>query len=52
MFSHVPKKEEQMVRYYGYYRNVNREKQKRHNSDEPIFSVLESDETSEERRKN
>lgn len=41
-----------MVRYYGYYSNVSRGKRKKENQDELIPSVLESDESSKERRKN
>jgi hypothetical protein len=52
MCSHVPNKGEQMVRYYGYYSNVSRGKRKKQNLDELIPSVLESDESSKERRKN
>ena len=42
----------EMVRYYGYYSNVSRGKRKKQNLDELIPSVLESDESSKERRKN
>jgi hypothetical protein len=52
MCSHVPNKGEQMVRYYGYYNNVNRGNRKKQNSDELIPSVLESDESSKERLMN
>ena len=52
MCSHVPNKGEQMVRYYGYYSNVGRGKREKQNWDELIPSVLESDESSKERRKN
>jgi len=52
MCSHVPNKGEQMVRYYGYYSNVSRGNRKKQNEDERIPSVLESDESSKERRKN
>ncbi|MBN2034778.1 MAG: hypothetical protein JW836_16035 [Deltaproteobacteria bacterium] len=41
-----------MVRYYGYYSNVRRGKRKRQNLDELIPTILESDESSRERRKN
>ncbi len=50
--SHVPNKGEQMVRYYGYYSNVSRGNRKEQDQDELIPSVLESDESSKERRKN
>jgi hypothetical protein len=52
MRSLVPNKGEQMVRYYGYYSNVSRGNRKEQNEDELIPSVLESDESSKERRKN
>jgi len=52
MCSHVPNKGEQMVRYYGYYSNVSRGKRKKENQDERIPCILESDESSKERRKN
>ena len=41
-----------MVRYYGHYSNVARGKRKMMEEDELIPSVLESDESSKERRKN
>ena len=52
MCSHVPNKGEQMVRYYGHYSNVARGKRKMLEEDELIPSILESDESSKERRKN
>jgi hypothetical protein len=52
MCSHVPNKGEQMVRYYGYYSNVRRGKRKKQNQDEWISCILESDESSKERRMN
>jgi len=52
MCSHVPNKGEQMVRYYGYYSNVSRGKRKKQNQDGWIPCILESDESSKERRKN
>jgi hypothetical protein len=52
MCSHVPNKGEQMVRYYGYYSNVSRGNRKKQNQDEWIPCILESDESSKERRKN
>ena len=52
MCSHVPNKGEQMVRYYGYYSNVSRGNRKKQNEDERIPSVLGSDESSKEHRKN
>jgi hypothetical protein len=36
MCSHVPNKEEQMVRYYGYYSNVSRGKRKIQDKDHVI----------------
>jgi len=47
-----PNKGEQMVRYYGYYSNVRRGKRKKQNQDEWISCILESDESSKERRMN
>jgi ferritin-like protein len=41
-----------MVRYYGYYSNVARDKRKIGDQDELIPSILEPDESSKERRKN
>jgi len=60
MCSHVPNKEEQMVRYYGYYSNVSRGKRKKQNQDVLIPCILEpvedpdfgGDESSRESRKN
>jgi endonuclease III len=52
MCSHVPNKGEQMVRYYGYYSNVARGKRKMQDEDGLIPSILESDDSSKERRKN
>ena len=52
MASHVPNKGEQMVRYYGYYSNVSRGKRKMLEEDELIPSVLETEDSSKERRKN
>jgi hypothetical protein len=52
MCSHVPNKGEQMVRYYGYYSNVSRGKRKIHGRDNAIPSILESDGSSREFRKN
>lgn len=36
MCSHVPNKGEQIVRYYGYYNNVEREKRKKADDDDKI----------------
>jgi hypothetical protein len=52
MCSHVPNKGEQMVRYYGYYSNVARGKRKKAEKDELIPSILESEGSSKEYRKN
>ena len=52
MCSHVPNKGEQMVRYYGYYSNVSRGKRKIQGKDDAIPSILESDGSSKEFRKN
>ena len=43
MCSHVPKKGEQMVRYYGYYSNVSRGKRKKNDHDGLIPCILEPD---------
>jgi hypothetical protein len=51
MCSHVPNKGEQMVRYYGYYSNVSRGNRRKQNQEEWIPCILESDESSKERRK-
>jgi hypothetical protein len=52
MCSHVPNKGEQMVRYYGYYSNVNRGKRKKQNQDGLIPCILQPDESSTASRKN
>ena len=52
MCSHVPNKSEQMIRYYGYYSNVNRGKRKKLKDDESIPYILESEQSSKESRKN
>ena len=41
MCSHVPNKGEQMVRYYGYYRNGARGKRKKADADDKIPCILE-----------
>jgi hypothetical protein len=41
-----------MVRYYGYYRNVGRGKGKKQDQNGWIPCILESEESSKERRKN
>ncbi len=50
--SHIPKKGEQMVRYYGYYSNVSRGRRKKANTDELIPTVLEPELTSKVFRRN
>jgi len=52
MCSHVPNKGEQMVRYYGYYSNVSRGKRKIQDKDDAIPSIMETDGSSKEFRKN
>jgi hypothetical protein len=52
MCSHVPDKGEQMVRYYGFYSNVIRGKRKKQDQDGLIPSILETDGSSKEHRKN
>jgi len=49
MASHVPNKEEQMVRYYGFYSNVSRGKRKTQDQDGMIPSILEPDGSSKAR---
>jgi hypothetical protein len=48
----VPNKGEQMVRYYGYYSNVARGKRKKAEENDLIPSILESEGSSKEYRKN
>jgi hypothetical protein len=52
MSSHVPDKEEQMVRYFGYYSNVSRGKRKKQNQYEWIPCILEPEGSPKEYRKN
>ncbi len=52
MFSHVPDKGKQQVRYYGFYSNVARGKRKKRDSDEFIYSILEPEEPSTEYKRN
>jgi len=52
MCSQVPNKGEQMVRYYGYYSNVSRGNRKKHNQDEWIPCILESQRPTKEYKKN
>jgi hypothetical protein len=52
MCSHVPNKGEQMVKYYGYYSNVSRGKRKMQDKDDAIPSILDTDGSSKEYRKN
>ena len=52
MCSHVPNKGEQMVCYYGYYSNVSRGKRKKQDQDACISSILETEGSSKEYRKN
>jgi hypothetical protein len=51
MCSHIPDREEQMVRYYGFYSNVSRGKRKE-NEDDAVPCVLEADKSSKKYRKN
>ena len=51
MCSHIPDREEQMVRYYGYYSNVSRGKRKETKED-GVPCILEADKSSKEYRKN
>ena len=53
MCSHVPKKGEEMVRYYGYYSNVSRGKGKKGDQGDLIACILEEpDGSSKDYRKN
>jgi len=49
MCSHMPDKGEQMVRYYGFYSNVSRDKRKKQDQDGLIPSILEPDGSSKAR---
>jgi hypothetical protein len=51
MCFHIPDRGEQMVRYYGYYSNVSRGKQKETEAD-GVPCILEADQRSKEYRKN
>jgi hypothetical protein len=51
MCSPIPDRGEQMVRYYGYYSNVSRGKQKE-TEDDGVPAILEADKRSKEYRKN
>ena len=52
MCSHVPNKGEQMVRYYGHYRNVSRGERRKQDQDGLIPSILDPDGSSREHKKN
>jgi len=52
MCSHVPNRGEQMVRYYGYYSNVCREKRRKAGQDTWNPCILEPDEGLKAYRKN
>ncbi len=41
MYSHIPNRGEQMVRYYGYYSNVSRGKRQKEGIDDAIPCILE-----------
>jgi hypothetical protein len=49
---HIPNKYEQLVRYYGYYSNKSRGLRKRKNIDDEIPSVINSDISKKQFRKN
>ena len=51
MYSHVPNRGEQMVRYYGYYSNVSRGKRKKEEQDDIIPCIIEEDGISPEQHK-
>ena len=46
--SHVPNKDEQMARYYGYYSNVSRGKRKKADQDGLAPYILQPEESSKE----
>jgi hypothetical protein len=52
MYSHVPNKGEQMVRYYGFYSNVSRGKRKKQDQDGLKPSLLEPEGSSKEYMRN
>ncbi len=52
MCSHVPNKGQQMVRYVGFYSNVARGKRKKNDQDELIPSILQSDGSAKEYKRN
>lgn len=52
MCSHVPNKDEQMVRYYGHYSNVSGGRCKKSQTDEQIPYMLEPELSPKEFRKN
>jgi len=41
MYSPVPNRVEQMIRYYGYYSNVSRGKRKKEEQDDVIPHIIE-----------
>jgi hypothetical protein len=51
MYSHVPNRGEQMVRYYGHYSNVKRGKRKKEEQDDVIPNIIEESTISPAQRK-
>ena len=51
MCSHVPNREEQMVRYYGHYSNVKRGKRKKEDRDDVVPNIIEESTISPAQRK-
>jgi hypothetical protein len=43
MCSHIPDKEKQIVRYYGYYRNVSCHKRKERDEDHGVPCLVEAE---------
>ena len=52
MCSHIPNKGEQMVRYYGYYRNVSRGRRKEAGTDDAVPCILDAQGDAKVFRKN
>ena len=52
IYSHVPNKGEQMVRYYGHYSNVSRGRRKKAQTDDQTSYILEPELTDKAFRRN
>jgi hypothetical protein len=50
--THIPNKNEQMVRYYGYYSNASRCKLKKEERDDDVQGIIQSDISSKSSRQN